>query len=141
MVPGLEDLSYPERLRKLDLPTLVYRRLRGDMIECYKITNDIYDIRSSNFLIFHRFVSGGLERRGHNKKLYVDMAKKVVRRSSFAYRVNDIWNNLPEKLVNASSINEFKNNLDKHWKNEEIMYNFEKAYNKFKIQERDIDFS
>ena len=37
MIPGLKDLSYPERLRALKLPTLVYRRLRGDMIETYKV--------------------------------------------------------------------------------------------------------
>ena len=27
--------SYPDRLRKLKLPTLTYRRARGDMIETY----------------------------------------------------------------------------------------------------------
>ena len=32
-VPGLKDLSYEERLQKLNLPTLKFRRLRGDMIE------------------------------------------------------------------------------------------------------------
>ena len=32
-LPYLKDLPYPERLKKLNLPTLAYRRLRGDMIE------------------------------------------------------------------------------------------------------------
>ena len=32
LVDGLSELDYPERLRKLDLPTLVFRRARGDMI-------------------------------------------------------------------------------------------------------------
>ena len=36
MVDGYANLDYQERLRKLDLPTLVYRRARGDMIEVYK---------------------------------------------------------------------------------------------------------
>ena len=36
MVDGLSSLEYPERLKKLELPTLVYRRARGDMIETYK---------------------------------------------------------------------------------------------------------
>ena len=40
---GLKELSYKERLKKLDLPTLVYRRIRGDMIEVYKILNGRYD--------------------------------------------------------------------------------------------------
>ena len=36
-VNNLKDMSYPERLRKLNLPTLRFWRLRGDMIELYKI--------------------------------------------------------------------------------------------------------
>ena len=36
LVDGLSNLDYPARLRKLELPTLVYRRARGDMIEVFK---------------------------------------------------------------------------------------------------------
>ena len=32
-ISALADMSYEERLRRLNLPTLVYRRLRGDMIK------------------------------------------------------------------------------------------------------------
>ena len=38
-VPSLKGLSYVDRLKKLNLPTLVYRRARGDMIETFKIFN------------------------------------------------------------------------------------------------------
>ena len=34
----MKNLNYEERLRKLKLPTLGYRRVRADMIEMYKIT-------------------------------------------------------------------------------------------------------
>ena len=34
---------YRDRLYHLNLPTLKYRRLRGDMIEVYKIIHNIYD--------------------------------------------------------------------------------------------------
>ena len=37
LIPILSGLSYEERLKKLKLPTLKYRRLRGDMIEVFKI--------------------------------------------------------------------------------------------------------
>ena len=40
-------LSYPERLKKLNLPTLAYRQLRGDMIETYAV---IYDRESATLL-------------------------------------------------------------------------------------------
>ena len=34
-------MNYAERLKRLNLPTLVYRRRRGDMIETFKILHDI----------------------------------------------------------------------------------------------------
>ena len=37
MVPGMNNLSYEQRLVKLGLTKLVERRFRGDMIETYKL--------------------------------------------------------------------------------------------------------
>ena len=31
LIPGYKELDYKERLKRLNLPTLSYRRLRGDM--------------------------------------------------------------------------------------------------------------
>jgi len=39
-IPGFKNLSCHERLKKLKLPTMAYRRIRGDMIETYKIINE-----------------------------------------------------------------------------------------------------
>ena len=36
-IPELKDIPYEDRLRRLKLPALVYRRRRGDMIQTYKI--------------------------------------------------------------------------------------------------------
>ena len=38
LIPGYIHLSYPERLCKLKIPTLSYRRTRGDMIQVFKLT-------------------------------------------------------------------------------------------------------
>ena len=35
MIRGTKNLSYPERLKAVNLPTLAFRRLRGDMIQVY----------------------------------------------------------------------------------------------------------
>ena len=43
LVIKLKNKSYIDRLIYLNLPTLKYRRLRGDMIEVFKITHHIYD--------------------------------------------------------------------------------------------------
>ena len=52
LVISLKKLPYKERLLQLNLHTLKYRRLRGDMIEVYKIIHDMYD--RSVALALHR---------------------------------------------------------------------------------------
>ena len=47
MVNSLKELPYEARLKKLGLPSLEYRRLRSDVIEVYKILNQL-DIVSIN---------------------------------------------------------------------------------------------
>ena len=37
MCPELRNMTYPERLRALGLPTLQYRRLGHDMIQVFKL--------------------------------------------------------------------------------------------------------
>jgi hypothetical protein len=102
------------------MPTLQYRRLRGDMIEVYKIINGIYD---------HKVVTGFFElsdveqTRGHNKKLRKLSCKINKRKNYFSNRVIDVWNNLPQEAVSAKSVKDFEIAIDKHWENQEMKYN------------------
>ena len=50
------------------------------------------------------------------------MCKKEVRKYSFKCRFTDQWNNLPDALVETSSLNAFKNRLYKLWVRNGIMY-------------------
>ena len=43
MVQGLQTLSYNERLKKLELPSLEYCRRRGTMVDMFKIGYNCYD--------------------------------------------------------------------------------------------------
>ena len=43
LIPGFKDMTYENRLRKLKLPTLAYRRKRGNLIEAFKLTSGLYD--------------------------------------------------------------------------------------------------
>ena len=43
LVINLKKIPYTNRLQRLKLPTLKYRRLLGDMIEVFKTTHNIYD--------------------------------------------------------------------------------------------------
>ena len=45
-------MTYTQRLEYLDLPSLWHRRLRGDMIQVFKIINGIDDINCEKFFEF-----------------------------------------------------------------------------------------
>ena len=67
-IPGFKDIEYKERLWKQKLPTLAYRRLRGDMIELYKILTEKHDAAvSSNFVTLR---VNELDTRGHHLKIF-----------------------------------------------------------------------
>ena len=65
-------LNYTQRLKKLDLPTLKYRRLGDDLVEVYKIINQIDDLKVDTF-----FTPTKLNiTRNAEYKLYVEYSKK-----------------------------------------------------------------
>ena len=80
------------------------------MIQVYKIANNFYDPLSTN-TIFDFSTHSRL--RGHSLKI----SKKSVNKSKytifFTKRLENTWNNLPNNIVKAKSINEFKNLYDK----------------------------
>ena len=117
-IPTLKHLSYEERLRKLDLPTLVYRRMRGDMISLYKITHGLMNCniplaRNTN------------NTRGHNYKLYIHGARTNIRKRFFSNRVAIPWNSLSTEVVNAPTVNSFKTRLDRAWANNPYKFQFD----------------
>jgi hypothetical protein len=61
--------SYSERLRALKLPSLSYRRLRGDMIEVYKILNGKYDQDACTILKLWKDMAQRSNIRGNSLKL------------------------------------------------------------------------
>ena len=98
------------RLRRLGLTTLEKRRLRGDLIETYKILTGKESIDSGNFFTLNE----GLHNlRGHKYKLYKDRSHLNIRKFFFSQRIVDSWNKLPVHVVEAETVNCFKCRLDK----------------------------
>ena len=91
-----------ERLRKLRLPTLEFRRFRGDLIETYKIMN-IYNIRSEDF--FTCLPPSSNVTRGNVMKISKPRVNTTLRSNSFSFRVIKNWNALPNEVVCAPSLN------------------------------------
>ena len=108
---GLKDVPYEERLNIIKLPSLEYRLLRGDMIQVFKIANNFYDPLTTKSIF--KF-SNNPSLRGHNFKISKQSTNKTKYANFFTNRVVNVWNKLPSYIVNAKSINEFKNSFDKH---------------------------
>ena len=119
-IPSLRHLSYQDRLRKLKLPSLTYRRLRGDLIEAFKIFHH-YTIDPSEILILHTQSST----RGHQLKLKKERNRTAIRNRTFSQRIVNNWNALPQSTISAPSVNSFKNRLDKQLKHHPCLYNWE----------------
>ena len=110
LIPGLRDLTYEERLKECGLTTLETRRLRGDQIEVFKILNGYENIDSN---LFFQIKESKITR-GHNFTLVKKQSRLDVRKFSFSQRTINVWNKLSEECVHASSVNMFKNRIDKY---------------------------
>ena len=118
------------RRKHFKIATLVYRRIRGDMIETFKILNNIYDSRVTNFLSKNNFSTT----RGHNFKLFVQHANFNIRKWFFSIRIVDIWNRLPSNVVNASNVMCFEKRFDKCWEDLKIKFDHEAPLNYSEIK-------
>jgi hypothetical protein len=122
-VPELKGLTYSERLKKLRLPTLAFRRLRGDMIDVYKITHGLLRVDPETILPPNRHRNT----RGHDLQLEKRRVTTALRQHTFAHRVINVWNALPAHVATAPTVNAFKNRLDDHWKSLPLRYDWEDA--------------
>ena len=129
LISEIKNLSYPERLRELKLPTLSYRRIRGQMIEVYKIINHIYDKNvSENILKFRPNADFNLK--GNDYTLEQKRIYKPECKHFFCNKVVTIWNTLPNNVVLSESLNVFKNRLDKLWRNQDLLTDYRSCIDK-----------
>ena len=89
--------------------------------------NNIYDREVTPFIKLWQDAAERPGRRGNSLKMYPQRPTLKVRENYFAVRVVKIWNKLPETIVKASSVNSFKNKLDKYMSKEDIVFDNFKA--------------
>ena len=110
LINGCQNVTYENRLHYTGLTTLSERRIRGDLIEVFKILKGFSKVKCSTW--FKLAVNS--RTRGHNYKLVKSRSKLDIRKNFFSQRVVNEWNSLPGEVVQAESVNSFKNRYDKY---------------------------
>ena len=91
IIQGMENFSYRERLNKLKLTTLFERRMRGDLIETFKILNEFNNYGKNLFNLSER--TNNLVARPNQRSM-----------DFFSERVIQYWNKLPEYVKNKNTV-------------------------------------
>jgi len=106
LVKGLKHKPYAERLAWLNTTSFEKRRIRGDLIQVFHILKGFDSVDANHF--FELEDGGRYVPRGHRLKLKVQRCRLQVRQNFFSVRIVNLWNKLPESIVESSSVNVFK---------------------------------
>ena len=104
LIPGMAVLPEEERLSRLVLYSLELRKVRGDLIETYKILTGLDGRFRKN--------RGGSRTRGHTLRKRGKQFRTEVRRNFFTQRVVNAWNSLPQNVIEAKTLSDFEKKLD-----------------------------
>jgi len=124
-IAKLDCRNYNERLKILELTTLKERRIRGDLIELYKLNKGFEVLHPNSMPKFgSSSVDFGPSRslRGNSFKIRRDIFSSknrnkfckatTIRHNFFTNRAAPYWNALPNNVIQAANVNSFKAKLD-----------------------------
>ena len=114
MIPRLRNKSYENRLRELNLFNLSKRRMRGDLIEVYKMFKGFDNLNVNQYFSLDR---SNLTRRQNSFKIIGKRFNSNEAKHFFFNRVVNVWNSLPSSVVDSETVLTFKNSLDKFLEN------------------------
>jgi hypothetical protein len=107
----LSMCSYKERLLNLGIDSLQCRRLKADLILCYKTLHGLVDIVSDTACIFTRSLN--TLTRGISSKLTKNSVASERQINFYVNRIVNIWNTSPDSVVTTNSVASFKNSIDR----------------------------
>ncbi|KAF2344655.1 hypothetical protein FHG87_024589, partial [Trinorchestia longiramus] len=84
---------------------------RGQLIETFKYLNGLNNVTLEG--LFER--DGNGRTRNNGQKLLLRNFKTSQALNFFPVKIAATWNQLPENIVSAGTVNTFKNRLDKFW--------------------------
>ena len=115
MVTNLRG-TYEERLAILKMRTLEERRVRGDLIETYKILTGKSNVDPRTWFTFASDTDANIRTRsatGFLNLVQPPVGKTDLRNTFFSHRVVFHWNQLPDYVNLAQKTNYFKSALDR----------------------------
>ena len=112
MIPEIRNHSYHQRIQDLDLTSLVQKkRLRGQLIEVFQYLSEFTTASARG--LFDYYLND--RTRNNGVKLIVKHFNTSVAQHFYPIKITSTWNALPSEAVSSSTVNFFKNSLDKHW--------------------------
>ena len=108
LVPELRHMCYEDRLKELNLFSLETRRLRGQLIEVFKILRGFDNV---DYRCLFQLSEGRTRNNGY--KLELKRYNGDLCGNFFSYKICSSWNALPSDVVNSDSVEQFKTRLDK----------------------------
>ena len=104
LINDIGTLTYGARLAALDLTTLAERRIRGDLIETFKIVRNLVNYGQNIFVLSRsglKILSKGLNVSTHRKHFLSE-------------RIIQYWNVLPNFVKQSNNVKCFKENLNSY---------------------------
>ena len=104
-------------MKVLGLTTLEESRVRGDMIEMYKMMTGKGQVDFQNWFQLTSCREGAINTRVNSGYLNVRepaQSNSNVRRNFFSQRCLKVWNSLPDSVKMSSTVNGFKAAYDEH---------------------------
>ena len=108
---NISNTSYNDRLIKLRLESLEYRRWQFDLITLFKIINGKYKEFFNQFFVFSQ---NKYNLRGNDKKIKCKYNYNNSQwQNSFFCRTINMWNRLPQNVVSCGRVEHFRLKLKK----------------------------
>ena len=116
MVTNFRGRTYEEKLAEAGMTTLEERRRRGDLLQAYKVIRGVDDVDPSLWFDMVQPRAGAMTTRevsgAHNVKREERQINTEIRKNFWSQRIIDPWNNLPDEVKQAESLNVFQNGID-----------------------------
>ena len=96
---GLPRMDYCDRIKILQICSIERDRFVKCLTMFHKIYHKFVVCNVLNDFTFPLYLS---HLRGHDKRLFVPLVKKSVRKSYFVFRFARVWNSLPQNVVSSN---------------------------------------